>query len=169
MRLQRKVERDMKGGGGDTSSASGTRCVPDTGHGDGVVFVSAAILAAASVWAYWPTLAGLVGAWNREPDYSHGFFVAPVAIWFLWARRDRFPGMGGGALDVGLGLGLIAASVAVAIYAHFYLDAIDGWLILPWVGGVVLLLAGRKVFWWSLPSIAFLWFMVPLPFRQSVG
>jgi exosortase len=150
------MKGDMKGGDGETGSAGMNR----------VLLVSGAILASTSVWAYWPTLAGLVGAWNREPDYSHGFFVAPAAIWFLWARRDRFPGMGSGVLDVLFGLGLIAASVAArAIGAHFYLDAIDGWSILLWVGGVVLLLSGRKVFWWSLPSIAFLWFMVPLPFR----
>ena len=112
-------------------------------------------------------LAGLVHAWNSEPDYSHGFFVAPLAILFLWARREQFPGDGRRQSWTSVaGLGLIAASVAVrAIGAHFYLDALDGWSILPWVAGVVLLLAGWKVFWWSLPSIAFLWFMVPLPFR----
>ncbi len=146
-----------------------------------------AILAAAFVWAYWPTLVSLIATWNREPDYSHGFLVAPLAVYFLWVRRDRFPGGKGDRsnlcvapsgpfrqigpvpfswLDVVFGLGLIAACVAArALSAHFYLDAIDGWSILPWVGGVVLLLAGRKVFWWSLPSIAFLWFMVPLPYR----
>lgn len=135
---------------------------------NGVLLVGIAILAATFAWAYWPTLVGLVGTWDREPDYSHGFFVPPLAIWFLWARRDRFPGMDSGVWDVVFGLGLIAAGVAArALSAHFYLDAIDGWSILPWVGGVVLLLAGRKVFWWSLPSIAFLWFMVPLPYRME--
>ena len=166
---------------------------------DGVLLIAGIILAAAFFWAYWPTLAGLVGAWNTEPDYSHGFFVAPLAIWFLWARRDLFPyrtEKGTGTVVIGglsenptvpgrrsqspfppttgrgfmwdavFGLGLIAFSLAMrALGSHYYLDAIDGWSILPWVGGVVLLLAGRKVFWWSLPSIAFLWFMVPLPYR----
>ncbi len=142
-----------------------------------------AVLAAAFVWAYWPTLVSLVATWNREPDYSHGFLVAPLAVYFLWVRRDRFPHKAATAgranlsgattgrdfmLDVVFGLGLIAACVAArALSAHFYLDAIDGWSILPWVGGAVLLLAGRKVFWWSLPSIAFLWFMVPLPYRME--
>jgi len=36
-----------------------------------------------------------------------------------------------------------------------------------WVSGVVWLLWGARVFWWSLPSIAFLWFMVPLPFSAE--
>ncbi|NLF08225.1 MAG: exosortase/archaeosortase family protein [Pirellulaceae bacterium] len=151
------------------------------------------VLAAAFVWAYWPTLTALVAAWNREPDYSHGFFVPLLAVWFLWARRDLYPGARSEAeaavaglphnsagskrlgrttaansylIDVALGLGLIAASVAArAVSAHYYLDAIDGWSILPWVAGAVLLLAGRKVFWWALPSIVFLFFMVPLPYR----
>jgi exosortase len=58
--------------------------------------------------------------------------------------------------------------VAVRVYgAHFYLDALDGWSILLWVAGVVWLLGGWKVMWWAAPSIAFLWFMVPLPYRME--
>ena len=46
----------------------------------------------------------------------------------------------------------------------FYLEPLDGWSILFWVGGVVWLLGGWPMFRWSLPAVAFLWFMVPLPF-----
>ncbi len=161
---------------------------------NGFLVIGVAVLAAAFFWAYWPTLVGLVKVWDSEPDYSHGFFVAPLAIWFLWARRDRFPhkaatvgraseggatdgrGFIGATNDCGFawailaGLGLIAFSAAVRAFgAHYYLEPIDGWSILPWVGGVVLLLAGWRVFSWSLPSIAFLWFMVPLPYRVENG
>jgi exosortase len=125
---------------------------------------AAALLAAAFLWAYWPTLAGLVNAWEHVPDYSHGFFVVPVAIFILWARRDRFPGVSGRL--AWFGLALIALSLAVRMLgAHLFLDALDGWSILLWVGGAVWFLFGRRVFWWSLPSVLFLWFMVPLPFR----
>lgn len=120
----------------------------------------------AFVWAYWPTLVNLVAAWNREPDYSHGFFVVPLAAYFLWARRDRFPGVSAGLSW--LGLTLIALDVGVRAFgAHYYLEAIDGWSIMLWVGGAVWLFAGWRVLWWSLPSVAFLWFMVPLPFRME--
>jgi len=124
------------------------------------------VVAGAFVWAYWPTLVSLVAAWNREPDYSHGFFVAPLAAYFLWVRRDRFPGIAGGLSW--LGLGLVAAGVAARAFgAHFYLEAIDGWSIMLWVGGVVWFFGGWRVLWWSAPSIVFLWFMVPLPFRME--
>src|ERR1044071_8913307 len=42
----------------------------------------------AGAWAYLPTLIEIVKAWIREPDYSHGFLVLPVAIFFLWVRRS---------------------------------------------------------------------------------
>ena len=51
--------------------------------------------------------------------------------------------------------------------AKYYLDAADGWSILLWAGGVAWFLGGRRVFWWSLPAVVFLWFMVPLPFRME--
>jgi len=121
-------------------------------------------LAVVFVWAYWPTLVGLLVAWDREPDYSHGFFVAPLALFFLWARRDRFPGAAGRVAWPGLAL--LAVCVGMRIFsAHFYMEAIDGWSILVWVAAVTWLFWGWRVLWWSLPSIAFLWFMVPLPYR----
>lgn len=126
--------------------------------------VAGAFLAGAFVWAYWPTLATLVEAWNREPDYSHGYFVVPVSLYFLWARQDRFPGLS--SRLAWPGLMLLAMSVAIRMFgARYYVDAIDAWSILFWVAGAVWLLAGWRVLWWSMPSIAFLWFMIPLPWR----
>ena len=34
-----------------------------------------------------------------------------------------------------------------------------------WVAGVVVAVAGWRVLWWALPSVAFLLFMIPMPFR----
>ncbi|MFZ5828911.1 MAG: exosortase/archaeosortase family protein [Planctomycetota bacterium] len=129
--------------------------------------MGAAVLSAIGLlfaWAYWPTLQETVGKWNNEADYSHGYLVVPLALFFLWARRDRFPGWE--RSFAWPGLLLIAASVVLrAASAHYYIDSLDAWSIPLWVGGCVWLLAGWRVFWWSLPSVAFLWFMTPLPWR----
>jgi exosortase len=127
-------------------------------------FVAAVVLALAFAWSYWPTLAHLVGAWNRIPDYSHGFFVVPLAVFILWMRREQYPGISGHLAWAGLGLLLLSVGCRI-LGARYYLDALDGWSILLWVGGAVWFICGWKVFLWSLPAVAFLWFMVPLPFR----
>ena len=137
-----------------------------TGRVSPAAILGAVFLGGAFLWAYWPTLVELVEAWNGEADYSHGFLVGPLAAYLLWARRDQFPGRV--ERVAWLGLIVIGLSVAMRVVAsHYYLKAIDGWSIVVWVGGVIWFLGGWKVFWWSSPAVAFLWFMVPLPFRAE--
>jgi exosortase len=45
----------------------------------------------------------------------------------------------------------------------FFLEPLDAWTLPLWVAASVLLLYGAGCLWWSLPSIVFLWFMIPLP------
>jgi exosortase len=118
------------------------------------------------LWVNWPALVELVATWDREPDYSHGYLVAPIAALFLWFRRDRYPqqskapGWGGFVLLGGsLGLSIVGAK--------YFLNPVAYWAMIVWIGGVVWILLGRQVFWWALPAIAFLIFMVPIPFQME--
>ncbi|MEX2176838.1 MAG: exosortase/archaeosortase family protein [Pirellulaceae bacterium] len=118
------------------------------------------------LWSYWPILSELVDTWSVEPDYSHGFLVAPLAIYFLWARRASFPGLARGGMLLGLAL-LAVSCVLRYLSARFYFSFLDAWSILPWAAAIVATLGGMRLLWWSLPSILFLWFMVPLPFSAE--
>jgi len=125
-----------------------------------------AILLLVFAWAYYPTIVELVKSWRTQPDYSHGYLVVPLALFFLWAKRDRFPGLRSSVSWAGLTL--IFVSIAVRFLgARWFLGSVDAWSMLFWVAGVVWLLCGRWVLWWSLPSIAFLWFMIPLPYSAE--
>jgi len=126
--------------------------------------IGAAVLGAISIWSYWPMLLGLVEAWNTEPDYSHGYFVIPLAVYFLWARRETFPGVCTSLAWPGLTLVLLSVAMRF-VGAYFYIDAIDGWSLLFWVAGAVWLFGGWRLLQWSWPSIAFLIFMIPLPWK----
>jgi exosortase len=122
------------------------------------------VLAATLVWTYWPTLCRLVTQWRNQPDYSHGFLVGPLAVYFLWATRDRFPGWT--PRFAWPGLVLVALSVGLRVVsAQYFLEPIDGWSIPLGIAGVVWAFGGGRVLLWSLPSIVFLLFLVPLPFR----
>src|SRR5262245_51816003 len=87
--------------------------------------VCGVLVLAAGLWAYWPTLVTIVTMWNQVADYSHGFLVVPVAVYFLWARRASCPGLG--APDYAVGFGLLAVMMLVRyVGARYYLGALDG-------------------------------------------
>lgn len=129
--------------------------------GAGVVVSLAAFL-----WAYWPTLVDIVGQWIKEPDYSHGFLVIPLALFFLWYNRSKVSREQVSPSAAGAGLLLLTALLRVAAGA-FYLGPLDGWTIPLWVAGTVWALFGWAILRWSLPSIVFLWFMIPIPFSAE--
>ncbi len=126
----------------------------------------AAVLGLAAVWAYWPTLARMAGQWADDPQYSHGYLVPVFALYLLWLRREQLDQR---PLNAGwLGLGLLVLAVALRLagarYSFEYLDQIS---LLPGIVGLFLLAGGWSAFTWSWPAIAFLIFMIPLPYSVS--
>jgi exosortase len=124
------------------------------------------MLVAAFAWAYWPTLTGMIAEWIRQPDYSHGFLVLPIALFFLWSRRSTFP-RGELRPSMAGALMLLLACALRIVAGLFYLTPLDGWTIPLWVAGAVWMLCGWRCMKWSLPAIVFLWFMVPIPFSAE--
>jgi exosortase len=49
----------------------------------------------------------------------------------------------------------------------FFFTFLDGWSILPWTAAVTAALGGWPLVRWAAPAIAFLIFMVPLPFSME--
>ncbi|MFO7907985.1 MAG: exosortase/archaeosortase family protein [Planctomycetota bacterium] len=124
------------------------------------------VLAVSFGWSYWPTIVDLVDTWETQPDYSHGYLVVPFAIYLLWARRDLFPG--GAGRVAWWGLAPIGLSVGMRyVGAQWYLGSVDAWSMILWLAGVAWMLGGWRVLTWSLPGLAFLVFMVPLPWRYE--
>ncbi|HTK77227.1 MAG TPA: exosortase/archaeosortase family protein [Gemmataceae bacterium] len=125
------------------------------------------LVAAASAYAFWPTLAGLYSKWVNDPQYSHGLLVAPFAIGLLWAKRERFP------VDVRPAPlpGLILLAIAVAghvLGGVIYFKWLEAFTLLPFVAGLMLTFGGFRVLLWALPAIAFLVFMIPMPYTLEI-
>ena len=117
-----------------------------------------------ALWLFGPTLRSLAHVWNTEPDYSHGYLVAPFTILMLWIRRKSLPtaatGPGwGGIVLLAAGFGLRFAG------ERLFLTPLSGWGMVLWLAGACWLVAGGRVFQWALPALGFLLFMIPLPFR----
>jgi exosortase len=124
--------------------------------------------ALALIWACWPTLAIMAARWWNDPRYSHGLVVPPFALFLLWWQRGRAqweefqPHWGGLVLLlVGLGLHLLGS--------YIYLQWLMGIALLPCLAGLSVLLGGWAALRWTWPAIAFLVFMVPLPYHVEIA
>jgi len=115
-----------------------------------------------AIGVFFPVLQFMVRHWRTVPDYSHGFIVAPLAVYFAWEQRGKLRNtpiepswwgvlpllMGAAALAVGrLGVELMAMRTAFVFTLH----------------GLVLLLLGWYAYRTLLFPLLFLFLMVPLP------
>jgi exosortase len=125
-------------------------------------------LAAAAVWSYWPVLADMAQKWARDAQYSHGYLVPLFSLYLLWSRRGLLAGAP--LRPSWWGLPLLAVGLLLRLAgAFFFFDWLEAVSLLPLLGGAVLLLAGRPALRWSWPAIAFLAFMIPLPYRVETA
>jgi exosortase len=124
----------------------------------------AGLLAMGLIWFYWPTVAEMVHRWSTDPRYAHGYLVPVFAVVLLWLRRQRLAGF---TLRPSLGgLALIGVALALRLAgAYFYFGWLEAASLLPALAGLCVLVGGWRSLRWSWPAIAFLIFMVPLPFR----
>jgi exosortase len=74
-----------------------------------------------------------------------------------------FPGWGSPAYALGLALLSVGSLIRVGA-ATFYMEFLDGYSLVFWLAGAIALVGGAQVLLWALPSVGFLFFMIPLPF-----
>lgn len=121
-----------------------------------------AVVLVAIVIAYWGVLFELVKAWYTDDNYSHGFFIVPLAAYFAWERRADFakapikPSF--------VGLIVIAFSlflfIAGSLGSEYFLSRVS---LLGVLGGTVLFLFGWRRLRVVLFPLTFMLLMVPLP------
>ena len=122
------------------------------------------LVAAALVWAYEPAIYEMMHRWMHDPQYTHGFLVPFFACFLLWHRRDRL--IGHSLRATGWGFLVVLAGVVLRLAgAYLYNDWLVGLSLLPTLAGLAMLWGSWPVLRWAWPAIAFLFFMVPLPFR----
>ncbi len=153
-------------GGANSHDSEPSHAHPASAHSAAWLWGSGLLVLAATLWAYWPTLVAMVDQWERQPDYSHGYLVVPLALFFLWSRRAKLPWADIQPSLWGVAL-LLLTTVLRVLASMYYLVPLDGWTLPLTVAGLVCLLYGKKYLWWALPSIVFLWFMVPIPYSAE--
>jgi len=125
-------------------------------------FAAAALVGAATLLVYAPILTSLVRQWASDDNYSHGFLVAPFALYFAWLRRADLAALP--SRPHWTGLVVVAGSLAVLLAgrlgAELFLSRVS---LIGLVAGAVLFLHGAAHLRILAFPIAFLFLMVPLP------
>lgn len=127
----------------------------------------AAAVAAALAASYAPNFRDLMGKWDADPNYSHGYLVVPIALAIAWQRRgDLRPErlaprwQGWAAL-----LAVLAARVWLFERNEIWTESAT----IPLAAAsLALALGGWHLLRWAAPALAFLFFMLPLPGSVSI-
>ncbi|MBI2221521.1 MAG: exosortase [Acidobacteria bacterium] len=111
---------------------------------------------------YRDVLTGLVADWMGDQNYSHGFLIVPLALYFAWERRRELAEAPGGPSIVGLfiALGSISLLVAGVLGSEFFLTRVS---MVGTIAGVVLFVLGPHHLRVLAFPLAFLLLMIPIP------
>jgi exosortase len=170
---------------------------PTAGSGSYLPYLLLFLPLGCVVWAFWPTLTELFHVWSSDPQYSHGFLVPVFAAFLLWMRRDMLkPGetrptwwdamqpraVKAASLTVKTnelrpswaGLPVLAFGIALHLYAGYFggydtYTWLDSVALVPCVAGLWIIAGGLTAWRWGWPGIAFLLFMIPLPYRYAIA
>ncbi len=137
----------------------------DAGHlpnHDRAGALAAALVLGALGLAYAPNFRNLIAQWNRDPNYSYGFFVVPIAALIFWSRRGRLDPSRMAPRWWCFAPLVALAAVRYVLYERNEQYAETATIPLA-AAGLALALGGWHLLRVALPAVAFLFFMLPLP------
>ena len=111
---------------------------------------------------YFPVFTSMVNDWINLPDFSHGFFIPFISLYFVWERADKLSNEA--VSPNSLGLFIILMGLMLLFVGNLACESFTmrfSFLIV--LTGIVLFLLGWVHFKILLFPIAFLIFMIPIP------
>lgn len=111
---------------------------------------------------YYSVMKELINDWIRLPDFSHGFLIPAVSLYFVYERRKELsvlsPSTAWG------GLGLIIFGILLLLLGNLATEYFTmRFSLLLVIGGIILFLLGKDFCKTLLFPLIFLIFIIPLP------
>src|SRR6188508_1678496 len=121
-----------------------------------------ALIVGAIVLVFWQVFVRLIDAWIVDGNYSHGFLIIPIALYFVWERRERLAAAT--PRPTWFGLLVLAGGLAILLAGLWGSELfLSRFALLPVIAGIVLFVLGwqhLRILWFP---IAFLILMIPIP------
>ena len=111
---------------------------------------------------FWPSLTHLVWTWSTDDNYSHGFLVPLISLYFAKEIAQRGPVQRTGGLWLGCFL-LVLCLMGRLLTTIVPVGVVSDLSFVAGLAGLVCVLAGRKVLNRYGFPLFFLIFMIPLP------
>jgi exosortase D (VPLPA-CTERM-specific) len=113
--------------------------------------------------AFWGGISELIGRWDKQEEYSHGYLIPIVSGYFIWQRKDflkslEFKPTWFPVIFVAMGVAISAIGEISALYVLIHFSVILIILALAWS------LMGWDAFKYVLIPLALLAFAIPLPY-----
>jgi exosortase len=111
---------------------------------------------------YWQVFQRLVHDWIHDGNYSHGFLIVPLALYFAWVRRGRL--QSASLRPTWLGLAVVAGGILLLLAGLLGSEQFTTRVsLLVTLSGIVLFLFGWPHLRILAFPIAFLFLMIPIP------
>jgi exosortase A len=126
------------------------------------MLLKSAIILACLVLLYFRVVQGLVSDWLHLPDFSHGFLIPIVSLYFVYEKRKELSVLNRSSNWIGLPLllfGIMLLLLGNLATEYFTMR----FSILVVFGGIILFLLGKGYFKTLLFPLVFLIFMIPIP------
>lgn len=126
------------------------------------VLVAAVLLALAGAFVFYSSISGLVKVWISSDDYSHGFFIIPIALYIAWQKKDEVAAVASPpSLLMAVPLFFVLLVYTLAKLAG--IATLASVSMICFVGAVIVFYLGWRALWELIFPVSILFFMVPFP------
>jgi len=131
-------------------------------QGTGFYFFLLALLFGTFILAYYPVWKRLILTWYSSDEYSHGFFIVPLACFILWKKREILAEIP--ARPSLWGLTLVLFSLLIYLIAHFAeILTLTSFSMVMLFAGIIIYFYGFKMLKELSFPLFLLLFMIPIP------
>jgi exosortase len=121
-----------------------------------------AVLFGAFILAYFPILKSLVFSWGSSEEYSHGFFIVPIAAYVVWNKRSILSAIPINPSKWGLAFTLFSLALYIFSILAGILTLASFTMVFA-LSGMILYFFGLRVFKELFFPLFVLLFMIPIP------